>query len=181
MITNKQIFNEVEQLKVLFKNEEAEIPSIWKCFWPGLGVMAWLVFWPVVFYSYKFYFLELPSAAQMGVAESVFIAMIVGLFIMIYIANLRSLYFSIPGSFRKESVLCKFVVSKVKRYGQVYLTGYALLIVICTYPIYGAIYSTVLFVLSSFGFMIFISVDLNRYQLTALTSLLQSIKSSTGK
>lgn len=180
MITNKQILSEVEQLRDLFQEGENEIPSLWKCFYPGLCVMAWLVAWPITFYSYKFYSLDLPSAAQMGVAISVLIAMVAGLFIMLYIANGRALYLSIPQKFRKDSFLCQFIVTKAKRYGVSYLIWYAVLIVLCAYPTYGAIYSTVLFILSSFGFMVFMNVDLNRYQLTALTSLLESMKSSSA-
>lgn len=39
MITNKQILTEVEQLSRLFKDGEADIPSMWNCFWPCLAAM----------------------------------------------------------------------------------------------------------------------------------------------
>ncbi|WP_228267447.1 conjugal transfer entry exclusion protein TraS [Klebsiella electrica] len=181
MITNKQILQEVEQLKELFNDGGAEIPPMWQCFWPGLAAMAWMVTWPLILYGYKFLFLELPDAANIGVAASVIIAMVAGLFIMIGIANTRALYLSIPKRFRDNSALCRLLVNKARRYSSTYLVGYAVLIVLFTFPVHGAIYSTVIFILSSFGFMIYMNVDLNRYQLTALTSLLESFKSSGAK
>ena len=181
MITNKQITDEVEHLKTLFKNGETEIPSMFKCFLPGMAAMSWLVLWPLVLYGYKFVFLDLTDAARLGVAASVLFGLIAGLFTMIFIANVRAIYLSIPKSFREKSALCKFIVTKAKAYGLTYMVSYALLIVFCSFLMNGAIYSAVLFVLSSFGFMIFMNVDLNRYQLTALTSLLESIKPSTEK
>ncbi|MGO0165295.1 hypothetical protein [Klebsiella pneumoniae] len=56
MITNKQILTEVEQLSRLFKDGEADIPSMWNCFWPGLAAMFWLLLWPIAMFSYKLFF-----------------------------------------------------------------------------------------------------------------------------
>ena len=92
MITNKQILTEVEQLSRLFKDGEADIPSMWNCFWPGLAAMFWLLLWPIAMFSYKLFFVELPNAAQMGIAASVLVAFVAGLFMMLYIVNFRALY-----------------------------------------------------------------------------------------
>lgn len=181
MITNKQILYEVEQLKELLNDSGAEIPPMWQCFWPGLFAMAWMVTWPLVLYGYKLMFLDLPDAANIGIAASVAIAMMAGLFIMIGVANTRALYLSIPKIFRDNSTLCQLLVNKARRYALTYLVGYAVLILLFTFSVNGAIFSTVIFVVSSFGFMIYMNVDLNRYQLTALTSLLESFKRSGVK
>lgn len=55
MITNKQILTEVEQLSRLFKDGEADIPSMWNCFWQGLAAMFWLLLWPIAMFSYKLF------------------------------------------------------------------------------------------------------------------------------
>ena len=181
MITNKQILTEVEQLSRLFKGGEAEIPSMWTCFWPGLAAMFWLLLWPIALFSYKSFCVELPNAAQIGIAASVLVAFVAGLFMMLYIVNSRALYLSIPEAYRKKSELCLFIVGKAKFYCRIYLLTYAILIIAFTYPDYGSIYSTVLFVFFSFGLMQYVNVDLSRYQLTALTSLLETIKTSKSE
>ncbi|HHA1672045.1 TPA: conjugal transfer entry exclusion protein TraS [Enterobacter roggenkampii] len=180
MISNQQILSEVEKLKALFSEGATEIPSMWSCFKPGVVAWMWLVLWPISLYSYKFLFVRTSTEVQTGITASVFLGFVAGFFMMIYIANIRAMYLSIPQSFRENSELCRFLVGKAKRYIVTYMTGYAVVIVLCTYPDYGAIYSSVLFVLASFGFMIFLNVDLNRYQLTALTSLLESIREDKG-
>lgn len=180
MISNKQILSEVEELKKVFNGGNTEIPSMWACFKPGIAALTWLVIWPMVLYGWKLSIPGLPSSAKDGVASSVLLGMIAGFAMMMYISNIRAMYLSIPQSFRENSELCRFLVGKAKRYIVTYMTGYAVVIVLCTYPDYGAIYSSVLFVMASFGFMIFLNVDLNRYQLTALTSLLESIREDKG-
>ena len=181
MITNKVILQEIESLKALFNNGESEIASMWQCFWPGLTALVWMVAWPLILYGYKLLSYDLPDPAPMGVAASVVIGFFAGLFIMLYIVNGRALYLSIPKSFRDTSVLCRFISTKARRYLATYLITYATLIVICAFFVYGPIYSCVLLIVSSFGFMIYMNVDLNRYQLTALTSLLESIRSKETK
>nr|AVI43399.1 hypothetical protein [Klebsiella pneumoniae] len=70
------------------------------------------------------YFVELPNAAQMGIAASVLVAFVAGLFMMLYIVNFRALYLSIPDTYRKQSALCQFIVGKAKFYCRVYLLTY---------------------------------------------------------
>lgn len=183
MITNKQVLQEVEQLKFLFKEGEAEIPTMWQCYWPGLAAMSWMVCWPLMLYGYKFkyFYTSLTNEARIGIAASIVIGFFAGLFIMLYIVNGRSLFLSIPKAFRGTSALCRFISTKARNYLMTYMISYAVLIVLCTWPVYGAIYSTVLLIVLSFGFVNYMNVDLNRYQLTALTSLLESLKSSGAK
>lgn len=54
-----------------------------------------LLLWPIAMFSYKLFFVELPNAAQMGIAASVLVAFVAGLFMMLYIVNFRALYLSI--------------------------------------------------------------------------------------
>lgn len=72
----------------------------------------------------------------MGIAASVLVAFVAGLFMMLYIVNFRALYLSIPDTYRKQSALCQFIVGKAKFYCRVYLLTYVL-IISCTYPVYG--------------------------------------------
>lgn len=176
MITNKIILQEVEHLRVLFREGGSEIPSMWQCFWPGLSIMVWMVGWPLAFYGYQFVFYDLPDPASMGMAASVALGFFVGLFIMLGIVNGRALYLSIPKKFRAASMLCRLISTKFRGYLLTYTIGYSALIVICSFFVFGSIYSCVLTIVGSFGLMMYMNVDLNRYQLTALTSLLESIK-----
>lgn len=41
MITNKLLIEEVEELKNLLSQGKTEIPSFWKCLWPGVVLVAW--------------------------------------------------------------------------------------------------------------------------------------------
>ncbi|WP_300002341.1 conjugal transfer protein TraS [uncultured Cedecea sp.] len=177
MISNHKILQEVEALKILFKKGGNEVPGMWRCFWPGLSVVAWMTSWPLVLYGYQMMQYELSNKASIGIAASVIIGFLAGVFIMLQVVNSRALYLSIPQSFRETSVLCRFVSTKFRRYLFTYLVSYAVIIVLCSWFVYGAIYSTIGLIISSFSFMIYLNVDLNRYQLTALTSLLVSIKS----
>ncbi|HAT1582293.1 conjugal transfer protein TraS [Klebsiella oxytoca] len=176
MITNKQILQEVEDLKLKLKSGETEIPSMWCCFWPGISVLLWMIGWPLIIYGYKMHFLQVPGKAQTAIAVSVAIGFAAGLFIMLNIVNGRALYLSIPKSFRVTSALCRFISTKFRGYLLTYIISYAALIVVCSLFVYGPVYSCVLTIVGSFGLMMYMNVDLNRYQLTALTSLLESIK-----
>ncbi len=60
----------------------------------------------------------------MGIAASVLVAFVAGLFMMLYIVNFRALYLSIPDTYRKQSALCQFIVGKAKFYCRVYLLTY---------------------------------------------------------
>ena len=176
MITNKQILQEVEELKFKFKTGETEIPTMWRCLWPGLSVMGLMICLPLVLYGCQMYFFDPPNVARTAIAASVLIGFAAGLFIMLNIVNGRALYLSIPKSFRDTSVLCRFISTKFRGYLMTYIISYAALIVVCSLFVYGPVYSCVLTIVGSFGLMMYMNVDLNRYQLTALTSLLESIK-----
>ena len=181
MISNKQILQEVERLKINFKNGDVEVPNMWRCFWPGLSIMVWMVGLPLILYGWKMFLLDPPNVARTAIAASVVIGFAAGLFIMLNVVNARALYLSIPESFRDTSVLCRFISTKFRGYLFTYLIGYATLIVICSLFVYGPICSCILTIVLSFGLMIYMNVDLNRYQLTALTSLLESIKGKETK
>lgn len=46
MISNKQILQEVERLKINFKNGDVEVPNMWRCFTRTFnnGLDGWLAF-----------------------------------------------------------------------------------------------------------------------------------------
>jgi len=181
MISNKKILQEIDTLKTVFKQGDSEIPTMWACFWPGMMVMAWMIGWPLILYGYKIVYYELPGVAPTIMAAAVVWSFFFGLIIMLQVVNGRALYLSIPHSFRETSVLCRFVSTKFRRYLFTYLVTYAVLIILCSSFVYGGVYSIVgLFVLT-FSFMIYMNVDLNRYQLKALTTLLESVKGGANK
>ncbi|HBX9537956.1 TPA: conjugal transfer protein TraS, partial [Klebsiella pneumoniae] len=94
MITNKLLIEEVEELKNLLSQGKTEIPSFWKCLWPGVVLVAWNMLCAVISVDavyltgkYIFHVLVFP----VGVS----IIMLLG------IASSRSLFLSVPKNFRE--------------------------------------------------------------------------------
>ncbi|WP_407260129.1 hypothetical protein [Klebsiella pneumoniae] len=72
MITNKLLIEEVEELKNLLSQGKTEIPSFWKCLWPGVVLVAWNMLCAVisvdaVYLTGKYIFHVLVFAAVVGI------------------------------------------------------------------------------------------------------------------
>ncbi|HBX9578053.1 conjugal transfer protein TraS, partial [Klebsiella pneumoniae] len=114
MITNKLLIEEVEELKNLLSQGKTEIPSFWKCLWPGVVLVAWNMLCAVISVDavyltgkYIFHVLVFP----VGVS----IIMLLG------IASSRSLFLSVPKNFREKSNIYRFFSKKVLIYAVVYM------------------------------------------------------------
>lgn len=169
MISNKVIFDEVEELKNVLSQGQAEIPSFWACLWPGLVIVAWNMFSAVVSVDnnylsskYIFWVLVFPG--------------VISLMVLLSVVSARSLFLSVPRSYRVHSQVYRFFTRKVVVYALVYMA------LIITFALYNKAYYASPF---PFSFMMFLTtvflwfimnIDFGRYQLSLLTSAINTFK-----
>lgn len=84
MLTHKIIQSEIEELKQILVHKDLEIPSFWRCIWPGLVCMVWFLL-----SSYLSYWLSDYASGLEKIAVMVF-AGAIGVFSIVIIANTRS-------------------------------------------------------------------------------------------
>lgn len=169
-ITHKTVKEETEILKSIVDSGDIRIPDFWACAWPGFAFVLWLAVWP----AFTFGFFTTPS-------EGTLIAMGIGVFfgfiISIAIFNVRSLYLSLPESFRKSSKIVAMINNKIVIYLSVFIVINVLAGLVSENSKAGALqylFPTVF----SFCILAFIfSADIGRYRLSAFTSVLELLKS----
>ena len=173
MITNKIIQQETEQLKQILKQGDLEVPSMWTCLWPGLGITLWLLFCIL---------LSINSGLVVNASQSselevpLFFCLFMGLMITLWVASARGTYLSVPSSFRKNSQLYAFFGRKIKQYALIYMMvmgGMPFLLLILGMKI--SIYAVIdIFCTVIMGFILLI--DIGRYQLSALSAIINACK-----
>ena len=169
MMNNKTLIKEVDELKDVLSKGDAEIPSFWVCMWPGLCLVIWNIFCALIsvrseYYDVKYIFwvLIFPGA--------------VGLILLLGVANARSLFLSVPKSFREKSVIYRFFSKKLLAY------AFAYMMIIMALAIYNRFFYDspfpyafmVLLTTIFFGFVM--NLDFGRYQLSLLTSVLSALQ-----
>lgn len=170
MITTKVIIDETEKLKSSLLHGETEIPSFWSCLWPGLIIFFWNVICAIISVDhnyiagrYIFWVVVFPGG--------------VGLVVLLGVASARSLFLSVPKSFRINSAVYNFFSKKIASYALVYMMTIFLL-ALCNRIFYDSPFPfgfMVLFITILLG--IVMNLDVSRYQLSALTTLIESFKS----
>jgi len=170
MITNKIIREEVDELKILLSQEELNIPSFWNCIWPGLVCMIWFLL-----SSYLSYGINIHSAGLERMGAMIF-AGAMGVFSIIIIANTRSLFLSLPDSFRRKSIFFRFLSNKCKIYGTVILLFFLCFSFCGSYVNLNAIACSIMIFFSIILTIMVMNIDLGRYQLATLTSVIESFK-----
>lgn len=172
MITNKIIREEVDELKTLMSQEELNIPSFWSCIWPGFVCMIWFLLSSYMSYGISEFSTSMDRSASMVFAG------VMGVFSIIVIANTRAIFLSVPESFRKKSVFFRLLSKKCKCYGMVILITFT-----CSSFYFSKNHIFALEFMISTGFcflltIIIMNVDLGRYQLATLTSVIETFKKS---
>lgn len=169
-VTHKVIQEEAAILKKHLLAGDVEIPSMWSCAWPGILIIAWLVFLP--FMTFRFYYLYTDDGIQAMGAGAFF-----GFMILVMIMNVRCVYLSIPKEFRDASKTLRLLRNKI----YVYLTFVLTIISVCAVwaprTNGGVIIYFVPMVLVSVIALFIFSADVGRYRLSAFTSVLELIKS----
>lgn len=169
-LTHKIIQEEAEVLKKHLLSGDVEIPSLWSCSWPGMLIIAWLVFLP--FMTFKFYCLYTDDGIQAMGAGAFF-----GFMMLVAIINARSVYLSIPKIFREKSKTLRLLRNKVYVYLTVVLTIISGCAVWAPRTNGGAIiYFVPIALVSGISLVIFLA-DIGRYRLSVFTSVLALIKS----
>ncbi|MGS1869115.1 hypothetical protein [Klebsiella michiganensis] len=106
MLTHQIIQGEIDELKLVLTEKDLTIPSFWSCIWPGLTFM-----FGFLLSSYFSYGISDFSTGLDRISSMVFAA-VVGIFSIIATANTRSLFLSLPESFRKKSLFFGFLAKK---------------------------------------------------------------------
>lgn len=175
MITNKIIRQETEELKQILKQGDLEIPSMWTCLWPGLGVTLWLLLCLLLSFNSSLFirdFKGLDVLAPLG------FCLFMGLMITMATASARGTYLSVPSEFRQKSQLYAFFGKKIKQYAIVYLVvmgGMPYLILVMGLGLFLYMFIGMFFTLV----LIFVfSIDIGRYQLSMISSIIDACKSA---
>ncbi|MCW9474413.1 conjugal transfer protein TraS [Klebsiella grimontii] len=169
MITNKIVIKEVDELKSVLSQGNAEIPSFWVCIWPGFFLAVWNVFCAVISVrseyldvKYMFWVLVFPGA--------------IGLIILLGVANARSLFLSVPKSFRKKSVVYDFFTKKLIVYAFVYMMMVMLLAFYNRFFYDSPFPYAFMILLTTVVLGFVMNLDFGRYQLSLLTSAINTFK-----
>ncbi|EBT2497741.1 TPA: conjugal transfer entry exclusion protein TraS [Salmonella enterica subsp. enterica serovar Muenchen] len=161
MITQQIISSELEVLKKHIDSGDIRIPSLWQRLKPGLIIMVWMIFCPLLM---SFLITQKVSETLTAVLAGGWF----GLIIMIIVAKIRMLYLSLPENFLKTSSVMGVISSKLK--------------------IYYIVYMGVVFLLSSLGFIIYsfgvilvivimaflLQLDICRYQIVGVIDAVNS-------
>ncbi|EKS7429292.1 hypothetical protein QCK43_004110 [Enterobacter cancerogenus] len=170
MLTHKIIQGEIEELKLILTEKDLTIPSFWSCIWPGLICMFWFLLSSYFSYGVSDLSTDLDRTASM------IFAAVVGVFSIIATANTRSLFLSLPESFRKRSLFFGFLAKKCRAYGVAIFTIFPCL---SFFSAYNGINVVVFIVVTGFSLLLTLmvmNIDLGRYQLATLTSVIESVR-----
>lgn len=176
MITNKIIQQETEELKQILKQGELEIPSMWTCLWPGLGITLWLLICILLSFNSSLFVRHFKGFDILGPLVFCFF---MGFMITLATASARGTYLSVPSGFRQRSKLYAFFGRKIKQYAFVYMIvmggiPYILLVMgigLFSYAFIG------IFITVIMGFVF--SIDIGRYQLSMLSSIINTCKNDS--
>lgn len=169
MITNKILIEEVEGLKSVLSQGKVEIPSFWACLWPGMVLVTWnilcaVISVDVVYLSGKYIFHVL--VFPVGVS----IVMLLG------IASSRALFLSVPKFFRVKSSVYRFFTKKMAIYAVVYM-AVTMLLAFYNRAFYDSPFPfAFMIVLTTIFFGFVMNLDFGRYQLSLLTSAINSFR-----
>ena len=169
MITNKIVIKEVDELKSVLSQGNAEIPSFWVCIWPGFFLAMWNVFCAVISvrseyldFKYIFWVLVFPGA--------------IGLIILLGVASARALFLSVPKFFREKSVVYGFFTKKLIVYAFVYMMVMMLLAFYNRFVYDSPFPYAFMTLLTTIILGFVMNLDFGRYQLSLLTSAINSFR-----
>lgn len=176
MITNKIIQQETEELKQILKQGDLEIPTMWTCIWPGLGITVWLLLCILLSINSGL----IVNDRQLSDLEIPLIfCFFIRFMITLATASARGTYLSVPSEFRQKSQLYAFFGKKIKQYTLIYMLvmggmPFLLLLLGLNLSIYAVvdIFCTVIM-----GMVL--SVDIGRYQSSMLSSIINSCQKIT--
>lgn len=174
MITNEVIKKEIEDLRKCLVLHELEIPSFFSCIWPAIFFALIFTGIPLFLFSHNIY------TDEMGLIAVAVFGFFLSILFFALIGNSRALFLSVPRKFRRNSKLYDSLGKKI----WIYLITYAVLYSMLATYISSIYFSVMWFIGLSMILMvvmaIIMNVDFGRYQLSALTSLIESFKYKKG-
>ncbi|EHV2507607.1 TPA: conjugal transfer entry exclusion protein TraS [Escherichia coli] len=164
MITHYDIKMEMQKLKEVLSVEGVNIPSLLQVIKPGTYVFLWVLLWPT--------FLRLVSVKS-DVRDVVFdicASGMMGFLLFVAITNGMMLYLAIPDSFRKDSKIINFMYSKSKTYILLFLIVFSMVSFM-----HSILYVFALMITFILFFLVY-TIDINRYNLSAIASVIGLFK-----
>lgn len=107
MVTQQIISSELEVLKKHIESGDIRIPSLWQGLKPGLIIMGWMIFCPLL---RSFLITQKTSETLTAVLAGGWL----GIIILFVVARIRMLYLSLPEKFLKTSPAMRVISSKLK-------------------------------------------------------------------
>ena len=174
VVTQSMITSEIKELKESLSSQELTIPSLQKILTPGLFLFIWLIFCPWVVYGIN----GINDNDRVMVAGfNVFI----GLMLFIAISTIRSQYLAFPETFRRNSNVMKILKRKGRFYYRLVVIGILFLSVLSSFSNLGVFAFIGPLIFSLVLSIFLITIDLGRYQLTALLAVIHELKNNNSK
>ncbi|EBC8079114.1 conjugal transfer entry exclusion protein TraS [Escherichia coli] len=164
MITHYDIKMEMQKLKEVLSVEGVNIPSLLQVIKPGTYVFLWVLLWPT--------FLRLVSVISdvRDVGFDICASGMMGFLLFVAITNGMMLYLAIPDSFRKDSKIINFMYSKSKTYILLFLIVFSMVSFM-----HSILYVFALMITFILFFLVY-TIDINRYNLSAIASVIGLFK-----
>ncbi|EJZ3065835.1 TPA: conjugal transfer entry exclusion protein TraS [Escherichia coli] len=164
MITHYDIKMEMQKLKEVLSVEGVNIPSLLQVIKPGTYVFLWVLLWPT--------FLRLVSVKSdvRDVGFDICASGMMGFLLFVAITNGMMLYLAIPDSFRKDSKIINFMYSKSKTYILFFLIVFSMVSFM-----HSILYVFALMITFILFFLVY-TIDINRYNLSAIASVIGLFK-----
>lgn len=164
MITHYDIKMEMQKLKEVLSVEGVNIPSLLQVIKPGTYVFLWVLLWPT--------FLRLVSVKSdvRDVGFDICASVMMGFLLFVAITNGMMLYLAIPDSFRKDSKIINFMYSKSKTYILLFLIVFSMVSFM-----HSILYVFALMITFILFFLVY-TIDINRYNLSAIASVIGLFK-----
>ncbi len=169
MITNKIIIEEVDELRHMLLQGKAEVPSFWSCMWPGLVIVAWNVLCAMISVNHNY-------LAVKYIFWVVIFPGGVGLILLLGIASARSLFLSVPKSFRIRSNIYRFFSRKIIVYAILYMLTILFLAFFNRFAYDSPFPFGFMVLITSIFLGVVMNLDFGRYQLSLLTSAINTFK-----
>ena len=171
MITNKIIIEEVDELRHMLLQGKAEVPSFWSCMWPGLVIVSWNILCAMISVNHNYL-----------AAKYIFWAIIfpggMGLILLLGVSSARSLFLSVPKSFRVRSDIYLFFTKKIIVYASAYMLSMICLAFLNRFVYDSPFPYAFMVILTTVFFGFVMNLDFGRYQLSLLTSAINSFKAN---
>ena len=164
MITHYDIKTETQKLKDVLSVEGVNIPPLLQVIKPGGYVFLWILLWPTFLRS---------LADKVDIRDAGFdicFSGVMGFILFVAITNGMMLYLAIPKKFRDESKVISFMYDKNKTYILSFVIAFSIVSFAHTF-LFGFL-SITLFVIFSFIY----TIDINRYNLSAIASVIRLFK-----